>query len=156
MPVQFSATMAAKQVAKNFAAQAHGDHNPLTASILERSRSLSDRLDLYRAERDTLDTLRVQALEEEKETEKGSDAEEIMSQVVRDFQRVLVAARVNLSEVFTSFDKDGDGTVTTKEFRAGLRQLKVTVQDEMVEQLIGLMDRDGDGEVDYREFTKQL
>ena len=69
---------------------------------------------------------------------------------------LLVITGVNLAEVFTSFDKDGDGTVTIKEFRAGLRQLKVTVQDDMVEQLIGMMDRDGDGEIDYREFTKQL
>lgn len=115
--------------------------------------SLADRIELYRAEREALDMLREKGQEQE---EKEDTVEEVMQQVVRDFQRVLIAARVNLAEVFTSFDKDSDGTVTIKEFRAGLRSLKVNVSDEMVEKLVGAMDRDGDGEIDYREFTRQL
>jgi hypothetical protein len=146
--------MSATKSANGMSAKVAKRRDELTPNVANRATSLSEKLDLYRAERDTLDLLQQRAAAEDVEQE--PDVEEVMAEVVRDFQRVLVAARVNLAEVFTSFDKDGDGTVTIKEFRAGMRQLKVTVPDDMVEQLIHMMDRDGDGEIDYREFTKQL
>lgn len=118
-----------------------------------RASSLGDRLELYRAERDTLDKLREK---DQEAAPKEHDPEEVMGQVIRDFQRLLIPARLHLAEVFTSFDKDGDGTVTVKEFQAGLRALNVNVADDTVELLVQAMDRDGDGEIDYREFTKQL
>ena len=84
--------MAAKDMAGKLAKHAHGGGStPKVANIQDRAASLSDRLDLYRAERDTLDTLRQTAVEAEAET--APDAEEILATVVRDFQRVLLAAR---------------------------------------------------------------
>ena len=54
------------------------------------------------------------------------------------------------------FDKDGDGTVSTKELGAVMRSLGNNPTQEELEELIDDADRDGSGSVDFGEFVELM
>lgn len=56
------------------------------------------------------------------------------------------------AEVFSFFDKDGGGAISTDELGSALRSLGHTPTDVEVEQMINDVDVNGDGELDFGEF----
>uniref|UniRef100_A0A671XLI4 EF-hand domain-containing protein n=1 Tax=Sparus aurata TaxID=8175 RepID=A0A671XLI4_SPAAU len=79
-------------------------------------------------------------------------------------------ARTEFKEAFSLFDKDGDGTITTKELGTVMRSLgqnpteaelqdminEVDADDEEVDEMIREADIDGDGQVNYEEFVQMM
>ena len=59
-------------------------------------------------------------------------------------------------EAFTLFDKDGDGTITTKEFGTVLRSLGQNPTEQELQEMINEVDADGNGEVDFDEFLTMM
>ena len=55
-------------------------------------------------------------------------------------------------DVFSLFDKDGDGTVSTKELGVVMRALGQNPTDAEIAEMIKEVDVDGNGEVDFDEF----
>merc|ERR1712066_886850 len=62
----------------------------------------------------------------------------------------------SFKETFMMFDKDGDGTVSTKELGAVMRSLGNNPTIEELEELIDDADRDGSGSVDFKEFVELM
>ena len=62
----------------------------------------------------------------------------------------------SFKETFMMFDKDGDGTVSTKELGAVMRSLGNNPTQEELEELIDDADRDGSGSVDFGEFVELM
>jgi len=59
-------------------------------------------------------------------------------------------------EAFALFDKDGDGTISTKELGTVMKSLgqKPTVAE--LNDMINEVDQDGNGEIDFEEFLSMM
>ena len=57
---------------------------------------------------------------------------------------------------FNLFDKDGDGTVTTKEIGAVLRKMGQDPTEDELRQMIHDVDSDGNGHIDFEEFKTMM
>ena len=56
-------------------------------------------------------------------------------------------------EAFSLFDKDGDGTVSTKELGQVMRTLGQNPTESELNDMIKEVDIDGNGEIDFEEFV---
>ena len=61
-----------------------------------------------------------------------------------------------LKEAFSHFDKDGDGTITTKELSSVLRAIGEEPTEAELQAMINKVDADRNGTVDFDEFCKIL
>ncbi|KAL4226321.1 Calmodulin [Mactra antiquata] len=59
-------------------------------------------------------------------------------------------------EIFKLFDKDGDGTITTKELSTVMRSLGQNPSEEELRQMVKMVDSDNNGEVDFDEFLEMI
>merc|ERR1712151_376802 len=59
-------------------------------------------------------------------------------------------------EAFALFDKDGDGTITTKELGTVMRSLGQNPTEAELHDMINEVDNDGSGTIDFAEFLSLM
>merc|ERR1712159_254963 len=59
-------------------------------------------------------------------------------------------------EAFSLFDKDGDGSITTKELGTVMRSLGQTPTEAGLQEMIKEVDANGDGTIDFPEFLNLM
>merc|ERR1711976_83056 len=59
-------------------------------------------------------------------------------------------------EAFSLFDKDGDGTITTKELGTVMRSLGQNPTEAELQDMINEVDADGNGDIDFPEFLTMM
>jgi len=61
-----------------------------------------------------------------------------------------------LKEAFSLFDRDGDGSITTKELGIVMRQLGQNPTEGELQDMINEIDIDGSGTIDFNEFLSLM
>ena len=59
-------------------------------------------------------------------------------------------------EAFSLFDKDGDGTITTKELGTVMRSLGQNPTEAELQDMVNEVDKDGTGSIDFPEFLTMM
>jgi len=59
-------------------------------------------------------------------------------------------------EAFSVFDKNGDGSIGTKELGTVMKTLGLNPTDEELQQMVAEVDTDGNGEIDFDEFCAMM
>jgi len=102
------------------------------------------------------------AKEQDEEAEDESEVETSKEAAAQDIlRRMRLYARehggMRATELFETFDKDKNGTIEIREFRAAMILMgieNVTLQD--AKDIMASIDCDGDGKLDYQELLKAL
>jgi len=59
-----------------------------------------------------------------------------------------------ISKTFDTFDRSGDGQISTAEFEALMKKMGIPLEAETLHNMIAMFDTDGDGEVSKEEFLQ--
>ncbi|XP_050370276.1 calmodulin-like protein 3 [Argentina anserina] len=75
--------------------------------------------------------------------------------IKKDVRSVMTTKREEdpeLKRVFATFDKNSDGFITKQELKESLKNIRVFMSDEEVEEMVKKVDANGDGLIDFSEF----
>ena len=101
------------------------------------------------------ETKRQQQQQRELERQRGGrpDGQQMGLDEIRN---ALRQDRTRIIDAFRTLDKDGDGQVSKREFRAALPALGFRVSKTTADELFAELDEDGSGQISYDELNSQL
>ena len=66
----------------------------------------------------------------------------------------LTATGLETKDLFAKFDEDGDGEITSEEFKNGLLSLRLAdLPPSQIDRLVAAIDEDGNGVIDLEELS---
>ena len=63
---------------------------------------------------------------------------------------------IEFREAFQAFDKDGNGSISTKELGTVMRSLGQNLSEAEIKQIIEIVDEDKSGTIDFKEFLNLM
>ena len=76
--------------------------------------------------------------------------------IIERLRVIIAASNKTLPEIFAEFDEDGNGQITSVEFRNALRRLGLGITSREIDQVMERIDSNGDGKINYEEFAAKF
>lgn len=92
----------------------------------------------------------------EKSAEKLKAQKDFYHNFIQEMDSWLVRNAEQVIKMFEEFDEDGESIITYDDFKSGMYDMGLTLNDTQVHLLAKLLDRDNSGEIDYTEISKGL
>jgi len=70
--------------------------------------------------------------------------------------QMISCSDLQIKEAFRIFDKEGRGTIDSKELKHIMRVLGVQTDEDQIDDMIREVDVDGDGDIDFQEFVMMI
>jgi Ca2+-binding EF-hand superfamily protein len=64
----------------------------------------------------------------------------------------MKSSSLTLEDIFKKFDEDGNGFISSNEFRNAIRRLNLGLSSRDIDQIMKKVDTNGDGKIDWKEF----
>lgn len=71
-------------------------------------------------------------------------------------RRLTAEQRLEISDAFKMFDKNGDGQISVEELGEAMKQAGQEMTDDELKDMIKAVDRNGNGKVEYTEFEDMM
>ncbi|RUS68854.1 hypothetical protein EGW08_023384, partial [Elysia chlorotica] len=85
----------------------------------------------------------------------GIEFDEFLPMIAREFGKKEDVDQ-HVRETFRSFDANGDGVISAREFRQAVAKMGQNLTDAEVSEFMRSVDKDGDGVITYEEFAKYV
>lgn len=86
----------------------------------------------------------------------SSISQNISDDVIEKLRYIIKSSKKTLIEVFREFDVDGNGKISSTEFRQALRKLNLGITSKEIDKVLTKVDKNGDGNIDWSEFMSKF
>jgi len=76
--------------------------------------------------------------------------------VFEKLRQIIRTSPFSFEEIFKKMDEDGNGTISTGEFRNAIKALKLGLKSVEIDQLMSRIDTNSDGKIDWKEFMAKF
>ncbi|CAK94760.1 unnamed protein product (macronuclear) [Paramecium tetraurelia] len=76
--------------------------------------------------------------------------------IIIDLREVVKARKLNLDQLFRSFDQQSDGKLNPQEFTQFIKQIAPGLKQDEIEEVFKKFDKNNDKEITFAEFKEQL
>ncbi len=76
--------------------------------------------------------------------------------IIEKLRQIMKSSSLTLEDIFKKFDEDGNGYISSNEFRNAIRRLNLGLSSRDIDQIMKKVDTNGDGKIDWKEFMDKF
>lgn len=76
--------------------------------------------------------------------------------IIEKLRQIIRSSSLTFEDIFKKFDEDGNGFISSIEFRNAIRKLNLGLSSREIDLIMKRVDTNGDGKIDWKEFVAKF
>lgn len=76
--------------------------------------------------------------------------------IIEKLRQIVRSSSLSFEDIFKKFDEDGNGFISSIEFRNAIRKLNLGLSSREIDLIMKRVDTNGDGNIDWKEFINKF
>ena len=76
--------------------------------------------------------------------------------IIEKLRQIVRSSSLSFEDIFKKFDEDGNGFISSIEFRNAIRKLNLGLSSREIDLIMKRVDTNGDGNIDWKEFVSKF